>query len=39
MNLYDLHDKPEQLHRHADADKEVAPHFWDNYGTDRKSVV
>jgi hypothetical protein len=31
MNLYKLHDKPEDLHRHEDADKEVPAHFWDKY--------
>lgn len=31
MNLYDLHDKPESLHKHKEADKEVPDHFWDKY--------
>src|SRR5574339_222970 len=31
MNLYDFHNKPESLHKHKEADKEVAQHFWDKY--------
>lgn len=26
-----MHDKPEELHKHKEADKEVPQHFWDKY--------
>ena len=31
MNLYDLHNKPEDLHRHDAIDTHVADAFWDKY--------
>lgn len=31
MNLYDLHQSPERLHRHADADMIVPEIFWPKY--------
>ena len=31
MNLYDLHAKPESLHRHADMDTRVPKIFWPKY--------
>jgi hypothetical protein len=31
MNLFDLYDNPEDLHRHDDADLLVADAFWDKY--------
>lgn len=31
MNLFNYHQKPESLHRHSDADKDVAVVFFDRY--------
>lgn len=31
MNLYSLHDKPENLHKHKEADDKVASVIWDKY--------
>ena len=31
MSLYDLHNKPKDLHRHDDADTNLVEIFWDKY--------
>lgn len=38
MNLYNLHDKPESLHGHKRADKEVGSVVYDKYKHDEKAL-
>jgi hypothetical protein len=38
MNLYNLHDKPKDLHRHDDADAHVVEAFWDKYENNPKEL-
>lgn len=38
MNLYKLHDTPESLHRHKEADKEVPKIFWPVYAESKEEL-
>lgn len=39
MNLYSIHDQPEKLHKHKDADKLVPSVIWDKYVNDEEKLM